>query len=204
MITTLLNFSGGMDSTHVLYTWLKNNPSEVLLVHHINLRHSKEDRLTNEQKAVKNVLKWLKRNGLTNFIYHESSFDYGDLPRISVKDIQIVALFAGIILRTPQWKAIDKVLLSWHKGEVDRIDIQKGKRVKAMFTALEVPEVEFLFPIENMSRKEMAATMPTELLRLTHSCRKPNGFKNCGRCKTCIELKEAKIFKIVGSVKNYV
>ena len=34
---TLLNFSGGIDSTYCLFHLLKDNPKETLLVHHLNL-----------------------------------------------------------------------------------------------------------------------------------------------------------------------
>lgn len=199
---TLLNFSGGMDSTYVLYHWLKENPNETILLHHINLHHPAENRIEQEQTAVKNILNWLKRKGMYNFIYHQSSFDYGSLPRISIKDIQIVALFSGIILRTPQYKSINKILFSWHKGEVDDESIRQGYRVKAMFTALEIPIPEFEFPIQHLDRRDMAKKMPKELLRLTHSCRKPLPSRNCGICKTCKELKKAKILGIVGKVRK--
>jgi len=200
-ITTLINFSGGMDSTYTLYHWLKENPNEKILVHHINLLHKKEDRVDAEKKAVRNIFQYLRSKGLKNYEYHESSFDYGSLPRISVKDIQIVAFFTGIILKTPQWKDIDKILISWHKGEVDREDIRKGFKVKKMLKdgLMIDPLPEILFPIENLSREEMAENMPLELLKMAHSCRKPMYYRNCGICKTCKELKEAKLFNIVGT-----
>jgi 7-cyano-7-deazaguanine synthase in queuosine biosynthesis len=200
----MLNFSGGMDSTYVLYHWLKNNPRERILLHHVNLHHVNENRLKHEQEAVKNILEWLRAKGLKNYDYFESSFSYGNLPRISIKDIQIVALFSGIILRTQGWKSINTVLLSWHQGEVNREDINKGYRIRKMFDALEIDRpINFVFPIENMTRRQMADDMPEELLRLCHSCRKPQrNRKNCGQCNTCLEMKEAKIFNIVGNDKN--
>src|SRR5690606_3432523 len=183
-ITTLLHFSGGQDSTYAAYKWLKEHPNEILLIHHLNLKHKAENRLTVEKAAV------------NNFIYLESSFDYGNLPRISIKDIQIVALFTGIILRTPQYKTINKLLLSWHKGEVHREDIKKGYRVKKILDALEVDRhVEFVFPIEHLTRREMFDDTPKELIKYMWSCRKPKNGSHCGVCKTCIELKQEGILK---------
>lgn len=186
-----------MDSTYVLYDWLKSHPDEQILVHHIRLRHEKENRLDLEQMAVNNILKFLSAQGLNNFIYHESAFDYGTLPRITIKDIQIVALFTSIILKTAEWESINTLLLSWHAGEVNRDDINRGYRVKAMLQALEVTrEIRFVFPIEDKTRFGMSLDMPGELLRLCHCCRRPKDGKPCGFCKTCLELKEAGIFYI--------
>jgi 7-cyano-7-deazaguanine synthase in queuosine biosynthesis len=195
-ITTLLHLSGGQDSTYVAYKWLKEHPNETLLLHHVNLKHRAENRLIVEKAAVQNILKYFKKIGLDNFIYKESSFDYGDLPRISIKDIQIVSLFSSIILKTPKYESIDTLLLSWHKGEVDREDIKKGFRVKKMLEALEVGRnIKLSFPIEFMTRKEMFDDTPKELTKYMWSCRKPRNGSHCGVCKTCIELKEEGIFK---------
>lgn len=195
-ITTLLHLSGGQDSTYVAYKWLKEHPNETLLLHHVNLKHRAENRLIVEKYAVQNILKYFKKIGLDNFIYKESSFDYGDLPRISIKDIQIVSLFSSVILKTPKYKSIDTLLLSWHKGEVDREDIKKGFRVKKMLEALEVDRnIKLSFPIEFMTRKEMFEDTPKELTKYMWSCRKPRNGSHCGVCKTCIELKEEGIFK---------
>jgi 7-cyano-7-deazaguanine synthase in queuosine biosynthesis len=195
-ISTLLHLSGGQDSAYVAYKWLKENPDERILLHHINLRHSKEDRLIHEKKAVKDIINYFKSVGLRNFLYKESSFDYGTLPLITIKDIQIVSLFTGIILKTSNFKSIDKLLLAWHEGEVNREDIKKGYRVRNMLTALDVEKpIEFIFPIEFMNRKQMFDDMPIELTRLVSSCRIPNNGRHCGTCKTCVELKKAGIIK---------
>lgn len=195
-ITTLLHFSGGQDSTYVAYKWLKEHPDEILLLHHVNLKHKAENRLIVEKAAVHNILNYFKHIGLNNFRYLESSFDYGDLPRISVKDIQIVSLFTSIILKTPQYNTINKLLLSWHDGEVNREDIRKGYRVRKMLDALEVDRpIEFIFPIEYMTRKEMFDDTPKELVKYMWSCRKPKNGSHCGSCKTCIELKKEGILK---------
>lgn len=200
-ITTLLHFSGGQDSTYVAYKWLKENPNETLLLHHVKLHHIAENRVDLEQMAVDRILHWFRENGLNNFIYEESSFSYGTLPRISIKDIQIVSVFTSIILRTPNYKTIDKLLLSWHSGEVHREDINKGFRVRKMLEALEVPrEIKFIFPIEYKTRKEMFDDMPKDLSKLIWSCRKPIHGKMCGRCHTCGEFKAAGIFDFYENV----
>jgi tRNA(Ile)-lysidine synthase TilS/MesJ len=198
---TLIHLSGGQDSTYALYTWLRDNPEKKCIVHHVNLKHRAENRLEPEYNSVHNILTWLRRNGLGNFHYLESSFDYGDLPRISIKDIQVVAMFTGIILRTPGYKDVRNVILSWHKGEVNSSAINRGQKVRQLLEGLFIgPErYELHFPLEDINRKDMAQIMPIELLKMCHCCRKPlPGAKSCGQCRTCMELKEAGIYEIVG------
>ena len=193
--TTLLQFSGGQDSSYVAWKWLTDNPDKVLLLHHINLYHYKEDRVDYENKAVHNILDWFQKNDINNWLYYESDFSYGNLPRISIKDIQICALFAGIIFRTPTFKTLDTLLLSWHIGEVNAPEIGRGYRVLDMFKALQVEGVTLEFPIEFHTREQMASEMPSELLQLVHTCRRPIKDKACGKCKTCKEMIKAKIWR---------
>lgn len=188
----LLALSGGLDSTYVAWKFLKENPNSTLIVFHVNLRHDKEDRLTKEKQAVMNILNYFRCKGLKNYKYlGNTTFDYGSLPRIMIKDIQIVAMFKAIILKTPQFADVETVLLSWHKGEVNREDINRGYRVKNMFQALEVNrEITLEFPIEHKTRAEMVAELPKELLSYIWSCRKPLNGKPCNKCKTCKEYIE--------------
>jgi hypothetical protein len=193
--TVLISLSGGMDSAFVLWQQLHNHPEITVLVHHVNLRHPAEDRLIYEKQAVANILRWLRKNGYTNFIYHESNFEYGTLPRIMVKDIQIVAFFQAIILRTAQWDSIDTVKFCWHHGEVHDEEILRGTRIRKLFDALEVKQsIKFEFPIKDLNRKQMARLMPPDLLDMVSCCRKPH-LRNgpCGSCKTCKELKAAQL-----------
>jgi hypothetical protein len=187
-VTTLLHLSGGLDSVFVAWDWLRKHPTEILLLHHVKLWHRGEPRQNAEQKAVEAILGQFQLMGLRNFQYHESTFSYGTLPRIAVKDIQIVSLFSGIILRTPKYESVKKLLLSWHLGEVNSTEIDRGFRVKKMLAALDCPHVEFVFPIEFHSRKMMVEELPKLILQHVSSCRKKDKYlKPCGRCKTCKE-----------------
>ena len=194
-LTTLLHLSGGQDSTYVAWKWLKDNPNEALLIHHVNLLSGGENRLVQENRAVRNILEFFRSEGLDNFVCYESDFSYGNLPRISIKDIQICTVFSSIILRTPQFNNIKKILLAWHKGEVNEPGINRGYRVKAMLKAFEIDGVELEFPIDEMTRRQMADDMPEDLLKLVHTCRKPDKRGACGKCKTCREMKEAGLFR---------
>lgn len=186
---TLIHLSGGLDSAYSLWQHLTQHPTDRVLVHHVKLQHTAEDRLKTESMAVNALIKELKDMGLTNFEFHESSFLYGTLPRISIKDIQIVSMFSAIILKTPKWKDINKIKLCWHKGEVNAEPRIRGYRVLKMLEALDAPTVELHFPIEHKTRAEMYNELPARLLRHVRSCRKPhlNAGRPCNKCKTCLE-----------------
>jgi 7-cyano-7-deazaguanine synthase in queuosine biosynthesis len=48
------------------------------------------------------------------------------------------------------------------------------------------PSVEWLFPVYDVAKDELAAALPQALLELTWSCRRPlEGFRPCGTCKAC-------------------
>jgi 7-cyano-7-deazaguanine synthase in queuosine biosynthesis len=196
---TLIHLSGGQDSTYCLWKWLSENPTELILVHHVAMHSRRENREQMEDHAVNSILEWLRSNDLANFIYHKSHFSYGTLPWISVKDIQIMAFFSSCIIRQKNL-SIDKIIMPWHKGEVHFDEQQKGHRVKALLAAMEITKsIELIFPIENMTRAEMAAEMPEELLALCWSCRKPRSNQKCGKCRACLESKEAGIFKTIST-----
>jgi 7-cyano-7-deazaguanine synthase in queuosine biosynthesis len=185
----LISLSGGLDSAFVAWQHLTQCPDEKVLFHHVILKHLAENRSHKELMAVKNLLKFFREKGYHNFEYHESSFDYGSLPRIAIKDIQVVALFQAIILRSPNYDYIDTIKFGWHKGEVDTVENNRGYRVKNMFKGLDVREdINFEFPIKDMTRSELVAGLPEKMLDLVHSCRKPRaGRPICGTCKTCQE-----------------
>jgi 7-cyano-7-deazaguanine synthase in queuosine biosynthesis len=186
----LIAFSGGLDSTFILWQHLIENPNSKALVFHVELNTKREPRAERENMAVKEILKWFTENGLNNFEYIEGfKFDYGDFRRVTIKDIQIISMFKAIILKREKYNSITKIKFGWHRGEVNSEEINKGFRVKKMFEALEVNrKIEFLFPIEHLTRKDMVEKLPNDLLKLISSCRKPILNKPCKKCKTCLEF----------------
>jgi 7-cyano-7-deazaguanine synthase in queuosine biosynthesis len=189
----LLALSGGLDSVYTAYHHLTTEPQNQLVMFHVDLFHSAENRLESEKQAVMNVLQYFYDKGWQHRFKYVGSpkSDYHQLPRITIKDIQIVAMWKAVILKTPQYSDINRVKLSWHKGEVDRDDIKRGFRVKKMFEALELDRpIELEFPIEHKTRKEMVSELPYDLLKHVRSCRKPKYDKPCRTCKTCLEYIE--------------
>ena len=185
----LIQLSGGIDSAYVLYDWLKNNPNDIILVHHIKLiNHEKRSKY--EAVAVKKILEWLTGKGLSNFKYIESKFDYGGIVGI-IKDVEVCNFFLGVILRAKRWSSICKIFMPIYKKEnVSRqIRATKIRRlVSNQSTISEKSGIEVIYPIENKTKKEVMEKMPKELLELCWYCRKGSETP-CGKCITCEEVK---------------
>lgn len=190
---TLLNFSGGIDSTYCLYHHLKDNPKETLLVHHLNLIN-REGRAPYEKQAVTNILNWCIRNGMGNFKYIESTFDYGTLGYL-VKDLEVIGFLTGVILRHPGHQKITDVILPMHKSEMARFPGDSYQRAhhkrKVLAETVAMREVNFTFPIIDMTKKQIIEGLPEELFKMTWYCRRPRKGEPCGKCHTCLQVKEA-------------
>lgn len=201
--TTFINLSGGVDSTYYLWKWLRENPDEQILVHHC-LYFQK--RLKEEKEAVDKILKYLKKNGLTNFKYVETGIQRGTL-RGRVLDIEVLSGISAIVVKCDP--TVKNVLLSYcseeckalwehlkYGGEVDTFD--ENHRYSRINKVLEVlTQREFSYICYRgkdgglLSKKEMIHTMPKELFELTWFCRRPSNGRPCGVCHTCKKVKKA-------------
>ena len=190
----MIALSGGLDSIYALWKWFNTWPGESIVIHHVELRHRAENRLEPERRAVENIMNWFRAQGYDNFFYHTSGWDYGDIPRIHLKDIQIVAMFSAALLKMKEYSTVNNLILSWHKGEVNAPSNNRGFRVRNMLRTMEVPRyINFLFPIEHLTRRQMVEELPEELLSFVHSCRSPlnEDGEPCGKCIACKQyLKE--------------
>lgn len=188
---TLLNFSGGLDSTYCLYKYLKDNPQKTLLVHHCHLV-TKQGRANLETKAVANILKWCKDNGLSNFEYRQTTFNYGSLNR--VLDVQVIYFLTGIIMRQPQYKSSIRYYISClPKDELQRLGEETLQgiwdRANTILSAT-APEadLETVYMMKDKTKAQIVAEMPKSLTRLAWSCRQPKNNQPCGKCHTCKQL----------------
>jgi|ETN01SMinimDraft_4_1059930.scaffolds.fasta_scaffold17140_2 7-cyano-7-deazaguanine synthase in queuosine biosynthesis len=69
---TVVLWSGGVDSTGVLYNILKDYPDEVF-AHHIHFKN-RENRWEAEKESVDKMIPWLRKN-VRDFDYSESTFE---------------------------------------------------------------------------------------------------------------------------------
>ncbi len=190
---SLIQLSGGIDSTYVLWKWLKENPDEFCLVHHVNLiglknddGSIKENRYYEEKLAVDNILKWMDSQNLKNYFYVENTFDYGNFTSC-LFDVEICGILAGIILQSPRWIGVEDVLHPIYGWETERED-----KKRLYMNMISGRKINSIYPLAGFKKSDIINQMPEELIELCWYCRNPNTqLVPCGNCHTCIEVSDS-------------
>ena len=140
-----------------------------------------------ESNSVKSILKWLTDNGLTNYIYLESGFDYGNLGYI-IKDVEVCGFFLGVIIRNKNWTKIKQILMPIYKPEAGERH-NRGQNIRKMVGFNK--DIEIKFPIKHLEKIDVLKMIPKDLFELCWWCRTPIESNVCGKCNTCIEVQDA-------------
>jgi 7-cyano-7-deazaguanine synthase in queuosine biosynthesis len=196
---TLLNFSGGLDSTYCLWKWLTDNPNETLVVHHCNLMNN-QNRYELEQQATHNILKWLVDNKLTNFEYIETTYDIRQIKYRSL-DSQVIAFINGTMLISPKYKDLTHTIMCGPKDEYERLGniLQRGHKDNELIRNIPVisyiknqkrNQLQPIYMVAHMTKTEIYNATPKELRDLSWSCRTPKDNKPCHKCHTCKQLRQ--------------
>jgi 7-cyano-7-deazaguanine synthase in queuosine biosynthesis len=186
-MTTLVMFSGGLDSTAMLVKLL-NETADELRVHHIRMANQ-ERRDRAEQRAVEAIVAYCRRH-YRPFRYSESGLEFTQLEAIPIDYLSIAFVACQVAIDTPGCSRIAVGALAADTDIVNRSARQR-RVFDAMYECyrarkLGEPQVEWIFPVYHAAKAELAAALPSELLDLTWSCRRPvEGFRPCLVCKAC-------------------
>src|ERR1044071_5572616 len=190
-MATLVMFSGGMDSTAMLVKLLTQSADE-LRVHHIRMVN-KEGRAGAEQQAVEAILAWCRRR-YRPFRYSESGLDFASLEAIPIDYLSIAYVACQVAIDTPGCERIGVASLSRDTDIVNRSARQR-QVFDAMYACyrarkLGEPKIEWVYPVYDCTKAQIAEMLPPELAALTWSCRRPvakaGGWLPCGTCKACL------------------
>jgi 7-cyano-7-deazaguanine synthase in queuosine biosynthesis len=191
--TILVMYSGGLDSLGTVYRLL-TDPEYAdygIHIHHVHQRNV-EHRHQAEAITVHMVLRELKRLGF-EFEYSESEIASQHGKTGYMYDTDSINFFAGytcsvnpdIALVAMGMQADD----ANHSLEQRRI---RGNAILAAFTP-----VQKIYPVLNMTKREIYDGLPESLQNMFWSCRTPvyaeESIQPCGRCATCEQLKAAGI-----------
>lgn len=183
----LIPVSGGLDSVYSLYHHLLRNRDDLTLLLHIQLGHKNHRRTQAEQMAVQRVMHWLRAHGIANFVYEETTFNYGTLDEITILDIEIVAMFAAIILKSKKYQHITDIILPLKKRNVE-LEMDRRYMFEEMLKRLKCRRTfTYHYPVWTHTRTHLVSGVPGELLQMAASCRTPIGGRPCGQCHTCRE-----------------
>jgi 7-cyano-7-deazaguanine synthase in queuosine biosynthesis len=191
-MSTLVMFSGGLDSTAALYKLLTETEDE-LHVHHVRMLN-REGRARAEQDAVEAILGWCRAH-CRPFRYSESALDFSALEAIPVDYVSIAFVACQVAVDTP---GCDRIAVGTLSGDLDEIKRKVSESQRRVFEALYAcyrarkvgePRVEWIYPVYRLTKAQVAASLPPELRASAWSCRRPlttqTGYRACGVCKPC-------------------
>ena len=186
-------YSGGLDSLGTLY-YLLTDPAYKdykIHVHHVH-QNNVERRSKAEAIAVKLALDELRSMGF-NFDYSESSITTPPFGNSFMFDTDSINFFAGYVCSVNP--DIELVAMGMNSGDSNQSLDDRRKRADAILAAF--TPVKKIYPVLNLSKREIYDRLPATLKNKFWSCRTPvyesQKINPCGRCKTCLQLKEAGI-----------
>jgi len=188
--TILAMYSGGLDSLGMVYKLLTEEQYKDydIHIHHVHNKNI-ENRWRAEAITVDMAVKELKNLGF-KFAYSES--EIGTLPFGDkfMFDTDSMNFFAGYVCSVNP--NIVKVAMGMQANDANqRLEERRirGNKILQAFTP-----AEKIYPVMNMTKREIYDMLPESLRDKFWSCRRPQySEKNiapCGRCDTCLTLKE--------------
>jgi 7-cyano-7-deazaguanine synthase in queuosine biosynthesis len=193
-VTTLVMFSGGVDSTAMLVKLLAER--DELRVHHIRMINQEKRDLA-EQRAVEGILAYCRAR-YRPFRYSESALDFSGLEAIPIDYLSIAFVACQVAIDTPGCNRVALGALAADTDIANRSARQKRvfDEMYACYRARKLgePRVDWIYPVYHTPKAELAAGLPQELLDLTWSCRRPvEGSRPCGACKACRTRRDLRI-----------
>lgn len=182
-------YSGGLDSLGTLYKLLTEpeHKDYLIHVHHVHNRNV-ELRDRAEAITVKLALSELKNLGFS-FNYSESSISSPAYDERFLFDTDTMNFFAGYICSANP--DIEYVAMGMNAGDANHSLEERRVRANAILAAF--TPVKKIYPVLNMSKREIYDMLPEPLKNKFWSCRRPiyteTEIKPCGVCHTCQELK---------------
>jgi 7-cyano-7-deazaguanine synthase in queuosine biosynthesis len=193
--TILAMYSGGLDSLGMIYKLLTDPEYKEynIHIHHVHNKNV-ENRQKAEAIAVNIATKELKRLGF-EFTYSESEIGTMPFGRNFLYDSDTMNFFAGYV--TSVNPDIKLVAMGMQANDHNLALEERRKRANKILEAF--TPAEKIYPVLNMSKREIYDSLPESLRNMFWSCRHPvytqKNIALCGKCDTCVKLKEQGIIK---------
>ena len=186
-------YSGGLDSLGMIYKLLTDPEykDHKLHIHHIHNKNV-ENRHRAEGIVVPMVLKELERLGF-DFVYSDSEISSQPYGMNFLYDSDTINFFAGYICSANP--DIVKVAMGMQANDGNYSLELRRKRADAILAAF--TPVEKIYPVLNMTKREIYDSLPDSLRNMFWSCRRPvyseKNIAPCLKCDTCVKLREQAI-----------
>ncbi len=188
--TILAMYSGGLDSLGMIYKLLTEDEYKDYAVH-IHHVHNKNIELRDRAEGivVPMALKELKRLGFT-FEYSESEIASQPYGLNFLYDSDTMNFFAGYICSANP--NIVKVAMGMQANDGNHALEERRKRADKILAAF--TPVGKIYPVLNMTKREIYDSLPDTLKNMFWSCRRPvyteKNIAPCLKCDTCVKLRE--------------
>jgi 7-cyano-7-deazaguanine synthase in queuosine biosynthesis len=187
--TILAMYSGGLDSLGMIYKLLTDPEYKdyALHIHHVHNRNV-ENRDRAEGIVIPLVLKELKRLSF-NFEYSESQIASQPYNGQFMYDSDTINFFAGYVCSAnPQ---IKKVAMGMQANDGNHA--LEDRRLRADKILAAFTDVTKIYPVLDMTKREIQDSLPVTLKKMFWSCRHPvyteKSIRPCGKCDTCHKLR---------------
>lgn len=186
----LAMYSGGLDSLGMIYKLLTEPEYKdyKLHIHHIHNRNI-ENRHRAEKIVVDMVIKELERLGF-KFEYSTSEISTQPYGQHFLYDSDTLNFFAGYICSANP--NIVKVAMGMQANDANQRLEERRKRADKILAAF--TDVGKIYPVLDMTKREIHDSLPDTLKNMFWSCRRPvyteKNIAPCGKCDTCVKLKE--------------
>lgn len=193
MTTSILAFSGGIDSTYIL-KYLLTETDDTVIAHHVHMKNH-ENRWREENIACQNIVEYCKNN-FRDFTYSVSTVDRTGMKHIGY-DIYTAAAEMGAASHNVKFLIgdyPDHVYFGMHTGEFgrgnsdDKSELYINQVLEANCHATKIPRYK-RHPL--LSKKESIDYIGEDLYNMTWYCRRPVNGLRCGGCKACLEVANA-------------
>ena len=166
-----------------------------LRVHHIRM-DNREGRAAAEQAAVEKIIAWCRAH-YRPFRYSESGLEFRQLEAIPIDYLSIAFVACQVAIDTPGCTQVAVGSLARDTDIANRSARQRRvfDEMYACYRARKLgePRVQWIYPVYDCSKDEVAALLPPEIRSLAWSCRRPvtdpaapGGYRPCGTCKACL------------------
>jgi 7-cyano-7-deazaguanine synthase in queuosine biosynthesis len=202
--TILCMFSGGLDSYGCAWKLLSSDEYKGcnIHMHHMHVMN-RETREFQEAQASRNFFKAVKDTTEQKIQYTENVMDFRFINRGSFPmDCSLYGFVAAQICNNN--KNISSVAFGRTKTDAtpDGGMARYLIRGREIFTAALLDnrryQIEYIYPVGEMTKRDIYDFLPENLRSSFWSCRTPNGKEACGKCITCKEFAENGIIHPIG------
>lgn len=217
--TILLGFSGGLDSTYVLWYLLKHTEFKVH-AHHIAMQYTTSGtkdmpitpyRWEAERDSVVKINKYFHENNYRKYTFTEgiynSPFKTIDIDIVLFMLAQVAVFLSGDVQIATgrvqeddeRWRSLGCHYPGTIARKIMNLSIKNSIKVMTIFRNGFVPpsiHSKTFCPAGEKNKTQIMSELPADLANLTWSCRHPlknlGKFYECGQCHSCFIKTQAK------------